>query len=121
MRSTPRNGGRPGDLPNDNELNRFRGVSKKIGSTPEEMSARYQKELAVNPDLKFGQFIAANVIADNLGGRNPNVTATAILAGLASGDSIGQTLRNLGMTKEDSKRVQKDADRRIRDFRNRNN
>ena len=114
-----RNGGRPGDLPNDNELNRFRGISKKIGSTPAEMSARYQTELALNPDLKFGQFVAANVIADNLGRRNPNITSAAILAGLANGDSIGETLRNLRVPKEDAKRVQKDADRRIREFRDR--
>jgi hypothetical protein len=103
----------------DTELNRYRGLSKKLGTTPEEMRARYEAALLQNPDLKYGNFVAANVIADNLNGRYPNVTSSAILAGLANGDSIGETLRNLRLTKEQSKIAQRDAEDRIRAARNR--
>ena len=94
----------------DSELNRYRGLSKKLGTTPEEMRARYEAALLTNPDLNYGNFVAAHVIADNLSGRFPNVTSTNILAGLESGDSIGQTLRNLRLTKEQVKIAQRDAE-----------
>lgn len=104
----------------DNELNRYRGLSRKLGTTPEEMRARYQAALVLNPDLNYGNFVAANVIADNLSGRFPNVTATNILAGLASGDSIGETLRNLRLTKEQAKIAQRDAEDKINAAKRRN-
>ena len=97
----------------DNDLNRYRGLSKKLGTTPEEMRARYQAALMANPNLTYGQFVAANVIADNMSGRRPGITSGAILSGLANGDSIGQTLQNLGISKNDSKAAEKDAERRI--------
>src|SRR5215203_4055948 len=94
----------------DNDLNRYRGLSRKLGTTPEEMRARYQAALLANPDLNYGNFVAANVIADNLNSRFPNVTSTNILAGLANGDSIGETLRNLRLSKEQAKIAQRDAE-----------
>ena len=97
----------------DTELNRYRGLSKKLGTTPEEMRARYQGALLANPDLNYGNFVAAHVIADNLSGRFPNVTSTNILAGLATGDSIGETLQNLRLTKEQAKIAQRDAEDKI--------
>jgi len=97
----------------DNELNRYRGLSRKLGTTPEEMRARYQAALLANPDLNYGNFVAANVIADNLNGRFPNVTSNNILAGLANGHSIGETLRNLRLTKEQAKIAQRDAEDKI--------
>jgi hypothetical protein len=104
----------------DTELNRYRGLSKKLGTTPEEMRARYQAALLANPNLNYGNFVAANVIADNLGGRFPNVTSSNILAGLANGDSIGETLRNLRMTKEQAKIAQRDAEDKINAAKRRN-
>ncbi len=104
----------------DNELNRYRGLSRKLGTTPEAMRAAYEAALLANPDLKYGQFVAANVIADNLGGRFPSITSSAILTGLADGDSIGETLRNLRMTKEQSRVAQKNAEAKIKAARNRN-
>jgi hypothetical protein len=104
----------------DNDLNRYRGLSRKLGTTPEEMRARYQAALAVNPDLTYGQWVSANVVADNLGGRFPGITSSAILAGLANGDSLGRTLRNLGLSKDRAKQVEHDAERRIDDARRRN-
>jgi hypothetical protein len=99
----------------DTDLNRYRGISRKLDVTPEELRARYEAALLANPDLKYGQFVAAHVVADNLGERYPNVTADAILAGYIDGDSIGKTLRNLGMTKEEAKAAERRAEDRIRE------
>ncbi len=104
----------------DNELNRYRGLSKKLGITPAEMRARYEAALLANPNLKYGQFVSANVVADNLGGRFPGITSSAILAGYQNGDSLGHTLRNLGMTKDQAKITERDAEMKIDDAKRRN-
>lgn len=87
----------------DTDLNRYRGLSNHLGTTPEQMRTAYQSALLANPDLTFGNFVAANVIADNLHSRYPSITSSAILAGLARGDSIGRTLQNLGLSSEQAK------------------
>jgi hypothetical protein len=97
----------------DNDLNRYRGLSRKLGTTPEQMRAAYQAALLQNPDLTYGQFVAANVIADNLSGRFPAITSSAILSGLANGDSIGGTLKDLGLSKQQAKDAQRNAEDRI--------
>lgn len=104
----------------DNELNRYRGLSRKLGTTPEDMRARYAAALLANPDLKYGQFVSAHVVADNLGGRFPGITANAILLGYLDGNSLGRTLRDLGMTKEQSKITERDAETRINATKRRN-
>ncbi|HSI88715.1 MAG TPA: hypothetical protein VK918_06635 [Pyrinomonadaceae bacterium] len=107
------------DSINDNEINRYRGLAKRFGSTPEEMRALYQTALMTNPDLRFGNFVSAYVVADSLGGRFPNITAEAILLGYENGDSLGRTLQNLGMTKEQAKTAESNAKMSMRDARNR--
>src|SRR5580765_4084751 len=104
----------------DNELNRFRGVSKKVGLTPTQMRSNYQAALLANPDLTFGQFVSANVVADNLHSRFPSITSSAILAGLANGDSLGKTLHNLGLSKDQAKDAQRNADDEIKAAKDRN-
>jgi len=103
----------------DTELNRFRGLSRRFGSTPADMRAAFQAALTANPDLTFGQFVAANVIADNLGGRFPSITSSAILAGLADGHSIGSTLQTLGLSKDQAKVAKTTADDEIKSAKNR--
>jgi hypothetical protein len=98
----------------DNSLNRYRGLSNKLGTTPEQMRAAFQAALLANPNLTYGQFVAANVIADNLNGRYPAVTSTAILAGLANGDSIGHTLHSLGLSSDEASTAKKNADEQIK-------
>lgn len=78
----------------------------------------YQAALASNPNLKFGQYVAAQMIARNLGARNPNVTSAAILGGLADGDSIGKTLKSLGVSGDEAKRAEKGAKDRMKKLRN---
>jgi hypothetical protein len=104
----------------DNELNRYRGISRKLGTTPEEMRDRYEAALLTNPDLKYGQFVAAHVVADNLGTRFPDVTAAHILLGYENGDSLGRSLHNLGLTKQQSKDAERLAEDRIKEAKKRN-
>ncbi len=104
----------------DTELNRYRGLSQRFGTTPEEMRAAYHNALLLNPDLKFGHFVSAHVVADNLGTRFPSVTANAILAGYENGDSLGRTLRNLGLEKDQTRAAEKNANERMRDARRKN-
>jgi hypothetical protein len=110
-----RTGGGNRQLPDDNELNRYRGISRKLNVPAETLRSRYEAALAANPDLKWGQFVAANVIADNLNSRNSSITASAILAGLERGDSIGETLRSLGLSSDEARQAEKDAKRQIKE------
>ncbi|HVF30267.1 MAG TPA: hypothetical protein VNA22_04820 [Pyrinomonadaceae bacterium] len=98
----------------DTELNRYRGLWKRLDTKPEEIRSRYEAALLANPDLNYGNFVAAHVIADNMSGRFPNVTSTNTLAGLANGDSIGETLRTLRLSKEQSNIAQRDAEDKIK-------
>ncbi len=98
-----RAGERGNGLPTSNELNRFRGIARKLNTTPQALETQFLKARAANPRLTFGQFVAANVVAHNLGERHPNITTAAILAGLQSGKSLGQTLQSLGLSKGEAK------------------
>jgi len=104
----------------DNELNRYRGLSRKLGITPEEMRSRYEAALLTNPDLKYGQFVSAHVVADNLGGRFSGITADAILAGYLNGDSLGQTLQSLRVPNDEAKAARKLAEAKIKAAKERN-
>ena len=79
-----------------------------------DLRSGYQAALAVNPNLKFGQYVAATRLAQNLNSRFPNVTRDAILSGLASGDSIGRTLQNLGLSSHEADTAKKQAEREIK-------
>lgn len=98
---------------NSDELRRYTGISRKLRTTPESLRATYEAALAANPDLTWGQFVSANVVADNLGGRFPNITSAAILDGLRAGDSLGDTLQRLGLGEEQAELAEKEAKREI--------
>jgi hypothetical protein len=104
-----------GNAPSDRELPKFNGISKKLGTTPADLRTAYQAALAANPDLKFGEFVSANVVASNLNKRFPNVTTSAILLGLQNDRSLGQTLRDLGVGSDAAKTAMKNAKEEIRD------
>jgi hypothetical protein len=97
------------------ELNDHPGLAANLHTTANDLRSGYQAALATNPNLKFGQYVAATRLAANLGATNPNITTNAILAGLVAGKSIGQTLQDLGLSKQDAKDAQKRADREIKD------
>jgi hypothetical protein len=108
-----------GSLPSDRELDRYRGIAKRFDTTPETLRDRFLSASLDNPDLTFGQFIAARVVADNLNSRYPMVTAETILLGLQGGTNFGLTLRNLGVGDDDARNARSFADRQIRESRRR--
>ena len=86
---------------------RFKGLSKKTGISEGALRSRYELERRLNPDLTYGQFVAAHMISRNHRG----ISSGDILDGLRSGRSIGQVLNNKGWDKEKIKKERK----RIRD------
>jgi len=99
----------------DNDLRNHPGIANSLHTTANDLRSGFQAALLKNPNLTFGQFVAATRLAHNLGGRNPNITRDAILAGLASGKSIGQTLHSLGLGKDEAKAAIKQADRETKE------
>jgi hypothetical protein len=96
-------------------LKSFRGIAARLNTTPEALVAAYESARRTNPKLSRGNFIAANVLADNLGARRPNITTEAILSGLQSGRSIGQTLQSLGLSAAEAKQARRAANLRVKD------
>ena len=95
------------------ELTKHPAVANALHTNANALRAGYQSALLKNPNLTFGQFVAATRLGQNLGGSHPNVTRDAILAGLANGKSIGQTLQNLGLSSREAKDAKKRAEREI--------
>jgi len=50
-------------------------------------------------------------VAHNLSAKNPNITTQAILDGLKSGKSVGQTLQSLGLSEKEAKEAEASAKR----------
>jgi DNA-binding transcriptional regulator YhcF (GntR family) len=93
------------------KLDTFRGVAGKLGTTPEAMQTAYETAKQANPKLTRGQFVAANILAKNLGSKNPAITTQALLSGLQGGKSIGQTLQSLGLSSKEAHDAQRQAAR----------
>lgn len=92
----------------------FRGIAAKLNTTPEALETAYKAAESDNHKLTRGNFIAANVLAQNLGSKNPSITTQAILDGLKSGKSIGKTLQSLGLSAKDADKAQDEANGEIR-------
>lgn len=104
----------------DNDLRRHPNLANDMHVNANDLRAGYQAALVNNPGLTFGNYVAATRLAKNLGTRNPAITRAAILAGLAQGDSIGKTLRNLGMGKDEANAEIKRAEQQIKESKRRN-
>ena len=102
----------------DRELREHPRVAHALRVNANDLRSGYQAALATNPELKFGQYVAATRLEQNLGGRFPNVTRNAILDRLADGDSIGEALRDLGVGSDEAKAAKKQAEREIKAARN---
>ncbi|MGH9875867.1 MAG: hypothetical protein ACRD9S_25730 [Pyrinomonadaceae bacterium] len=98
----------------DKELREHPGVAKTLHVNANDLRSGYQAALAVNPNLKFGQYVAATRLEQNLNARFPNITRAAILDGLANGDSLGRTLRNLGLSSDEANAAKKRAEREMK-------
>ena len=101
----------------DKDLREHPGITNTLHVNANDLRNGYQAALAVNPNLKFGQYVAATRLEQNLHSRFPNVTRDAILTGLASGDSLGRTLQNLGLSSHEASEARKRAEREIKDAR----
>jgi hypothetical protein len=102
----------------DRELKEHPRLAPALRMNANDLRAGYETALLTNPGLKFGQYVAATRLEQNLGGRFPNVTRTAILDRLADGDSIGDALRDLGLGSDEAKAAKKQAEREIKAARN---
>jgi len=94
----------------DNDLRKHPNLASDLHVNANNLRAGYQTALTTNPNLTFGQYVAATRLARNLGDTNANITRAAILAGLANGDSIGKTLQKLGLSKDEAKSALKRVD-----------
>ena len=94
----------------DSDLRKHPNIASDMRLSANDLRAGYQSALVANPNLTFGNYVAATRLARNLGGRNSIITRDAILAGLARGDSLGRTLQNLGLSKDQAKAEIKRAD-----------
>ena len=93
----------------DRDAHRLEGIAHRLNTTPDQLRSQYQAALASNPNLKFGQFVAANLVANNLNAAHPNITTAAILSGLSSGKSLGETLQSLGLSADEAKDAERAA------------
>lgn len=101
----------------DKELREHPGVANTLHVNANDLRDGYQAALATNPSLKFGQYVAATRLEQNLNAKFPNVTRANILAGLANGDSLGRTLRNLGLGSDKASAAKKQAEREMKEAR----
>ena len=89
----------------------FKGVAAKLGTTPDALESAYESAKQADPKLSRGNFVAANMLAHNLGAKTPAVTTQAILSGLQGGKTIGQTLQGLGLSAADAENAERQAKR----------
>jgi len=103
----------------DDELNDHPGMAGHLHTTANALRSGYQNALLTNPDLSFGNYVAATRLGTNLGRNHPNITTTAILSGLANGRSIGRTLQDLGLSEQEARDAKKQAEREIKEAKKR--
>jgi len=99
------------EQPKPAEHSSFRGIATKLGTTPDALESAYQTARQANPKLTRGQFVSANMVAHNLGSKNPAITTQAILNGLGSGKSLGATLKSLGLSDKEADAAERQAKR----------
>jgi hypothetical protein len=102
----------------DRDLRDHPGVAHTLHTNANDLRAGYQTALLTNPNLKFGQYVAATRLSQNLGSRFPAITQSAILNGLIAGKSIGRTLQDLGLSSHEASAAKKQAEAEIKRGRN---
>ncbi len=98
----------------NDELSNNPNLPKVLRTNANSLRSGYQAALLTNPDLKFGHYVSATRLAQNLGSRHPGITRSAILNGLASGRSLGQTLQDLGLSNRQASEARNRVDREIK-------
>lgn len=98
----------------DDELRDHPRLPGRLNTNANDLRAGYEAALVTNPDLTFGNYVAATRLGQNLGSRHPHITRDAILDGLASGKSLGRTLQDLGLSEREAREERKRADEEIK-------
>ena len=98
----------------DDDLRDHPGLPRALHTNANDLRAGYQAALARDPDLTFGNYVAATRLSQNLGSGNPAITREAILNRLASGRSLGQSLRDLGLNEREEKQARRRVDDEIK-------
>lgn len=98
----------------DDDLRNHPRLPGALHTNANDLRAGYQSALLSNPDLSFGNYVAATRLGQNLGSRHPSITRDAILSGLASGRSMGRTLQDLGLSERESKDARRLVDDEIK-------
>ena len=98
----------------EEELRNNPGMTRTLHTSANALRSGYEAALLTNPSLKFGHYVSATRLAQNLGSRYPNITRDAILNGLASDRSLGQTLQDLGLSERSASEAKKLAEREIK-------
>ncbi len=98
----------------DDDLRDHPRLPRALHTNANDLRGGYQAALATNPDLTFGNYVSATRLGQNLNPRFPNVTRDAILNGLNSGRSLGQTLQDLGLNEREAKEARRRADDEIK-------
>lgn len=97
---------------------RYQALASKLGySSATAMRTAYQKAVQAAQQqghkLTFGQFVAAHMIAKNLGARD-HFTAQDLLSRLEGGQSMGRALKSLGVSRSDVKAAEKAAKQKMK-------
>ena len=98
----------------EEDLRNNPGMTQTLHTSAKDLRSGYEAALLTNPNLKFGHYVSATRLAQNLGSRHPNITRAAILDGFASGRSLGQTLQDLGLSDRNASEARKLAEREIK-------
>jgi len=98
----------------DRDLEDHPGIPRTLHVNANTLRSGYQAALANNPNLTFGNYVAATRVSQNLGRRFPTITRDGILTGLASGRSLGRTLQDLGLNDHEAKDAEKQAKEEIK-------
>ena len=98
----------------DDDLRDHPRLPRALHTNANDLRSGYQAALATNPDLTFGNYVSATRLSQNLNSRFPNITRDAILNGLNSGRSLGQTLQDLGLNEREAKDARRRADDEIK-------
>ena len=92
------------NIPSDRELT---GISKRLNTTPADLSRSFEKASKANPSLSFGEFLSATAVGNNMSSRYPHVTTANILGGFEKTKSLAEILKSLGVPVDEAKSVQK--------------
>ena len=98
----------------NDDLRDHPNLPRALHTNANDLRAGYEAALINNPDLTFGNYVAATRLGQNLGSRHPGITRDAILSGLASGRSMGRTLQDLGLSERESKDERRRVDDEIK-------